>query len=332
MLHTKCPGVLQSQRVSRALRLGSEGGRRSCKLACCGMRRSTDWAIFLSCTAKPLPRRLDGSPALDVDAADERQWTQVVGRLADKPPAEGQPLAGLLVRHGYADSLMHPADLPLFTKLRPGRVLQRQAVACSAPFSEVTLEETRPLCAAIASACGAHIRVHSSLIRDSKQAGEGVIIMRTTVFDERSPVRHPSTCPSPSLSPTSLRCMMQNETVSLLAQVRFALENVFEGVHGAGELGGVAGDGTGAAIRIADQVCSRPPPAGCCSDRCCLLKLCNCAGGAESKRSDAVNFCPVTLSADADTTSLSNNADAETSRTLWCGESCELRMDCRAER
>ena len=62
---------------------------------------------------------------------------QVVGRLADKPPAEGRPLAGLLVRHGYADSVMHPADLPLFTKLRPGRILQRQAVACSAPFSEV---------------------------------------------------------------------------------------------------------------------------------------------------------------------------------------------------
>jgi len=61
----------------------------------------------------------------------------VVGRLADKPPAEGRPLAGLLVRHGYADSLMHPADLPLFTKLRPGRILQRQAVVCPAPFSEV---------------------------------------------------------------------------------------------------------------------------------------------------------------------------------------------------
>ena len=42
-----------------------------------------------------------------------------------------------------------------------------------------------------------------------------------------------------------------------MTQVRFALESVFEGVHGAGELGGVAGDGSGAAIRIADQVRSR---------------------------------------------------------------------------
>ena len=36
-------------------------------------------------------------------------------------------------------------------------------------------------------------------------------------------------------------------------QVRFALETVFEGVHGAGEPGGVVGDSSGAAIRIADQ-------------------------------------------------------------------------------
>ncbi len=42
-----------------------------------------------------------------------------------------------------------------------------------------------------------------------------------------------------------------------MTQVRFALESVFEGVHGAGELGGVAGDGSGAAIRVADQVRSR---------------------------------------------------------------------------
>jgi hypothetical protein len=34
------------------------------------------------------------------------------------------------------------------------------------------------------------------------------------------------------------------------------LENVFEGVHGAGELGGIVGDGSGAAIRIADQACT----------------------------------------------------------------------------
>lgn len=42
------------------------------------------------------------------------------------------------------------------------------------------------------------------------------------------------------------------------AQVRFALENVFEGVHGAGELGGVSGSGSGGAIRVADQARMQP--------------------------------------------------------------------------
>ena len=62
---------------------------------------------------------------------------QVVGRLADKPAAEGAQMRGLLVRQGYTDSLMQPADLPLFTRLRPGRILQRQALPCSKPFSQV---------------------------------------------------------------------------------------------------------------------------------------------------------------------------------------------------
>lgn len=63
---------------------------------------------------------------------------QVVGRLAEKRPATEQALQGLLVRHGAQDSLMHPSDLPYFTKLHPGRVLQRQLIALQKPFSEVS--------------------------------------------------------------------------------------------------------------------------------------------------------------------------------------------------
>lgn len=63
---------------------------------------------------------------------------QVVGRLAEKRPATEQALQGLLVRHGAQDSLMHPSDLPYFTKLHPGRVLQRQLLALQKPFSEVS--------------------------------------------------------------------------------------------------------------------------------------------------------------------------------------------------
>ena len=64
---------------------------------------------------------------------------QVVGQLAEKRPATEQALQGLLVRHGVQDSLMHPSDLPYFTKLHPGRVLQRQLLALQKPFSEASI-------------------------------------------------------------------------------------------------------------------------------------------------------------------------------------------------
>ncbi len=67
---------------------------------------------------------------------------QVVGRLAEKRAATEQALQGLLVRHGAQDSLMHPSDLPSFTKLHPGRVLQRQLLALHKPFSEVPTHQS----------------------------------------------------------------------------------------------------------------------------------------------------------------------------------------------
>ncbi len=65
--------------------------------------------------------------------------SQVLGRLAEKPPLAGRPLAGLLVRARGRDSLLAPADLPAYTKLHPGRILQRQALPLCRPFSEARL-------------------------------------------------------------------------------------------------------------------------------------------------------------------------------------------------
>ena len=64
---------------------------------------------------------------------------KLVGRLAEKAPAPGQPVRGLLVQRsgGAAGVLLHHEDLPRFTKLHPGRVLQRQAIALHKPFAEV---------------------------------------------------------------------------------------------------------------------------------------------------------------------------------------------------
>lgn len=64
---------------------------------------------------------------------------KLVGRLAEKAPAPGQPVRGLLVQRsaGTQGVLLHHDDLPRFTKLHPGRVLQRQAIALHKPFAEV---------------------------------------------------------------------------------------------------------------------------------------------------------------------------------------------------
>lgn len=68
-----------------------------------------------------------------------RRTARVVGRLADKRPAEGAPLRGLLVKRGAACEVLHHDDLPRFTKLHPGTVVQRQSLALHRPFTEVRL-------------------------------------------------------------------------------------------------------------------------------------------------------------------------------------------------
>lgn len=67
----------------------------------------------------------------------ERQ-AEVVGRLGEKAARQGEPVRGLLVQsRGGGHALMHHDDLPRFTKLHPGRVVQRQVMALHRPFSEV---------------------------------------------------------------------------------------------------------------------------------------------------------------------------------------------------
>ena len=66
-----------------------------------------------------------------------QRTAKLVGRLAEKPPREGQPVQGLLVKRGGTHTVLHHDDLPKFTKLHPGRVLQRQAVALHRPVAEV---------------------------------------------------------------------------------------------------------------------------------------------------------------------------------------------------
>ncbi len=67
---------------------------------------------------------------------------QVVGRLGEKPPVEGRDVKGLLVRQGAEDLIMAAADLPSFTKLHTGRILQRQAILITQPFAKVNSQQT----------------------------------------------------------------------------------------------------------------------------------------------------------------------------------------------
>jgi cleavage and polyadenylation specificity factor subunit 3 len=73
-----------------------------------------------------------------------QRTARVVGRLAAEKRrangAEGEhSLRGLLVKRGGTHKIMHHDDLPRFTKLHPGTVVQRQAIALHRPFSEVRL-------------------------------------------------------------------------------------------------------------------------------------------------------------------------------------------------
>ncbi len=70
---------------------------------------------------------------------------QVVGRLADRAAGAGAAVAGLLVRQaGGLDLLLAPDDLPAFTRLQPGRVLQRQALGLRQPFAQARLPALSP--------------------------------------------------------------------------------------------------------------------------------------------------------------------------------------------
>lgn len=85
------------------------------------------------------------------DNVSPRPCPQVVGRLAEKPAGAGRQVAGLLVRARGRDALLAAGDLPAYTKLHPGRVLQRQALPLTCPFSQVC----RPL-PSLPCQCGHH--------------------------------------------------------------------------------------------------------------------------------------------------------------------------------
>ena len=64
---------------------------------------------------------------------------QVAGALAQKQAKAGAQLQGVLVRQGGKHTVVAAQDLPNFTSLHPGRILQRQILSLHKSFSEVIL-------------------------------------------------------------------------------------------------------------------------------------------------------------------------------------------------
>lgn len=63
---------------------------------------------------------------------------QVAGSLARKKAKVGAQLQGVLVQQGGKHTVVAAQDLPAFTSLHPGRILQRQILSLRKPFTEVS--------------------------------------------------------------------------------------------------------------------------------------------------------------------------------------------------
>ena len=64
---------------------------------------------------------------------------QVAGSLAQRQAKAGAQLQGVLVRQGGKHTVVAAQDLPNFTSLHPGRILQRQILSLHKSFSEVII-------------------------------------------------------------------------------------------------------------------------------------------------------------------------------------------------
>ncbi|CAL5219351.1 g1167 [Coccomyxa viridis] len=64
---------------------------------------------------------------------------RVAGSLAQKKARAGAALQGVLVQQGGRHTVVAAQDLPAYTSLHPGRILQRQILSLRKPFAEVRL-------------------------------------------------------------------------------------------------------------------------------------------------------------------------------------------------
>ena len=65
---------------------------------------------------------------------------KVVGRLAEEKIKDGNGLKGMLVRKGFTDMIVDPADLGVLTQLQTSKIMQRQALPVTRPLAALRLD------------------------------------------------------------------------------------------------------------------------------------------------------------------------------------------------
>ena len=75
---------------------------------------------------------------ISMELAVEKR-AKVLGRLAEKV-VDGSTVSGILVRKGFADTIVDPAELGSLTKLQTSSITQKQALPVTRPLSDLRLD------------------------------------------------------------------------------------------------------------------------------------------------------------------------------------------------
>ncbi|KAL8502437.1 hypothetical protein ACS0TY_021542 [Phlomoides rotata] len=68
---------------------------------------------------------------------NSQKTAKAIGKLAEKTPAVGETVSGLLVKKGFTYQIMPPEDLHIFSQLSTGNVIQRITIPYSGAFAVI---------------------------------------------------------------------------------------------------------------------------------------------------------------------------------------------------
>ncbi|XP_011087720.1 cleavage and polyadenylation specificity factor subunit 3-I [Sesamum indicum] len=68
---------------------------------------------------------------------NSQKMAKAIGKLAEKTPAVGETVSGLLVKKGFTYQIMAPEDLHIFSQLSTGNIIQRITIPYSGAFAVI---------------------------------------------------------------------------------------------------------------------------------------------------------------------------------------------------